>query len=90
MNPDRPYFLWDVDVTEDELRERLRTADPDARAQWQACILREGRYEDVWKYLSLGEILRDWEHIQRHLGRQRSFWLFLLDGWRKDGLLPAA
>jgi hypothetical protein len=44
MKPDRPYFLWDVDVSKVELRERLRTPDPDARAQWQACVLREARF----------------------------------------------
>jgi len=89
MRRDRPYFLWDVDVTEDELRERLKTRDNDARAQWQARILREARYDDVWRYLTLDEILRDWPDIRRHLGRRRAFWDYLLAGWRKDGLLSA-
>ncbi len=89
MRPNRPYFLWDVDVTEDELRERLKTPDPDARAQWEGRILREARYQDVWRYLTLADVLRDWEHIRRHLGRERRFWEFLLEGWRADGILPA-
>jgi hypothetical protein len=88
---DRPYFLWDVPVTEAELRQRLHHPDPDTRAQWQARIMREARYRDVWKYLTLDEILRDWHDIRRHLGRMRGFWEYLLNGWRKDGLLsPAA
>ena len=85
----RPYFLWDVDVTEAELRERLRHPDPYIRAQWQGAVLREARYADVWRNLSLEEILRDWELIRRHLGRRRAQWEFLLNGWREDGLLPA-
>lgn len=89
MRRDRPYFLWDVDVTEAELRERLKTPDPDARAQWEARVMREARYQDVWRYLSLADVLRDWEPIRRHLGRERGFWEFLLEGWREDGLLPA-
>jgi hypothetical protein len=84
---DRPYFLWDVDVTEEELRQRLQTSDADARAQWQACILREARYDDVWRYLTLEEILRDWPDIRRHLGRRRAFWEYLLRAWRERGLL---
>ena len=52
--------------------------------------MREARYEDVWSYLTLKEILQDWANIRRHLGRRRGFWEYLLDGWRKDGLLPAA
>ena len=86
---DRPYFLWDVPITEAELRERLCDPDADTRAQWQARIMREARYEDVWSYLTLAEILRDWSDIRRHLGRRRAFWEYLLEGWRKDGLLPA-
>jgi hypothetical protein len=86
---DRPWFLWDVAVTDAELREKLKVADPDARAQWQARILREARFDEVWKYLTLEEVLGNWTHIRRHLGRRRGFWEFLLDGWRRDGLLSA-
>ncbi len=86
---DRPYFLWDVPVTEAELRQRLRDPDPRIRAQWEGCILREARYSDVWPYLTLEEILSNWDLIQRHLGRRREFWKFLLDGWRDDGLIAA-
>lgn len=87
MKVDRPWFLWDVDVSAQELRERLREPDPDARAQWQARIMREARFREVWEYLTLDEIVRDWSNIQRHLGRMRPFWEFLLRGWRDDGLL---
>ena len=29
-------------------------------------------------------------NVERHLGRRREFWRWLLSGWRRDGLLPAA
>jgi len=90
VRPDRPWFLWDVDVSDAELRARLRDPDPDTRAQWQGRVLREARFREVWDYVTLDEVLRDWEHIRRHLGRMRPFWEFLLRGWRDDGLLPAA
>ena len=86
---DRPYFAWDVNVTEAELRDKLRCSDADARAQWQGWIMAEARYPDVWRFLSLDEILRDWSHIRLHLGRKRAFWEFLLDGWRSQGLIRA-
>ena len=85
----KPYFAWDVNVTEAELHEKLRSPDADARAQWQGWIMAEARYPDVWRYLSLDEILRDWPHIRLHLGRKRAFWEFLLDGWRRQGLIAA-
>lgn len=86
---DRPWFIWDVPITDAQLRERLRHPDADTRAQWQARVLREARYSEVWEYLSLQDVLDDWSAIERHLGRRRAFWSYLLDGWRKDGLLPA-
>jgi hypothetical protein len=87
---DRPYFLWDLDATEADLRARLLVSDPDARAQWQARVMREACYDDVWTYLTLDVIQRDWRHIRLHLGRRRAFWEYLLQGWRDDGLIPAA
>ena len=86
---ERPYFLWDVPVTEAGLRGRLRETDPATRAQWEARIMREARFDDVWRYITLEDVLRDWQQIRRHLGRQRGFWGFLLQGWRDDGLIPA-
>jgi len=86
---DRPYFIWDVPITDAELRERLQDPDPDTRAQWQGVIMREARFEEVWQYLTLTEILRDWTDIRRHLGRKRPYWEFLLNGWREDGRIPA-
>jgi hypothetical protein len=86
---DRPYFLWDVPVTETGLRERLRDPDPRIRAQWQGVVLREACYRDVWKYLSLSELVRDWSFLERHLGRRRRFWSWLLESWRRDGLLAS-
>jgi hypothetical protein len=84
---DRPWFLWDMDVTEVQFRERLRHEDPAVRAQWQGRLLREARFEEVWKYVTLTELLENWPLIQRHLGRMRGFWEFLLQGWRDDGLI---
>jgi hypothetical protein len=78
-----------VQVSERELRERLQHPDPRIRAQWAGCIMREATYPEVWQYLSLDDILKDWEHIERHLGRRRAFWCWLLEGWRDDGLLSA-
>lgn len=84
-----PYFLWwdGVELTAAELRERLRSPDPHVRAQWASRILREASYDEVWQYVSVRDIVRDWELIRRNLGRRRAQWEWLLDGWRQDGLL---
>ena len=86
----RPWFLWDSDVTEAELRARLVHADPCIRAQWQGVVMREATFKEVFEYLTLAEIVRDFANIERHLGRRRGFWIWILEGFRRDGFLPAA
>lgn len=89
MDATRPWFLWDVDVSEAEFRERLRHVDPAIRAQWQGALLREAPYAEVWRYVTLREVLDNWAQVRRHLGRRRAMWEWLIDGWRRDGLLPS-
>lgn len=84
-----PSFLWwdDARITEDELKEKLRSPDPAERGAWAGRVLREGTLRDVWRFVSVADILRDWRYIERNLGRRRAFWNYLLDGWRADGLI---
>jgi len=83
-----PYFLWDEPVTVAELRQWLRHPDRATRALWTARVMREARYPDVWRFIELGQVLDLWPLLERHLGRSRAFWTFLIEGWRSDGLLP--
>lgn len=90
-DPDaRPYFLWDEEVTYRELRAKLHDPDLDERALWMARVMREARYQDVWRLLRLADVLAVLPRIRRHLGRSRTFWDWLIEGWRTDGLLPGA
>jgi hypothetical protein len=84
-----PWFLWwdGVRISEEELREKLRSPDAAVRGAWAGRILREARFDDVWKFLSVAEIVRDWEPISRNLGRERARWTSLFEGWRRDGLI---
>lgn len=84
----RPYFLWNEAITCAELRQKLAATDPDERALWIGRIMREARYQDVWKFVRLGDVLELLPRIDRHLGRTREFWRWLIQGWRDDGLIP--
>lgn len=88
---ERPYFLWwdGVRISEDELKGHLASEDSIERGIWAARVMREARFADVWRYVSLADIVRDWELIRRNLGNKRDFWDFLIEGWRRDGLLRA-
>src|SRR5690349_16227910 len=83
-----PYFNWDVPVTNAQVRETLRDGSDSERLEWIARIMREARYEDVWRYLSLRrDVLALWERLAPRLGRKRRFWEFLLGEWRRAGLI---
>lgn len=84
----QPYFVWDVPMIVEELRRLVVHADPKVRARWMARVMREARYQDVWRFLRLTDIVEHYGRIRLHLGRARRLWDFLIEGWRRDGLLP--
>ena len=47
-----------------------------------------GAARDVWRFLTIDEVADRYPIVRRHLGRKREFWDFLIEGWRRDGLLP--
>jgi hypothetical protein len=83
----RPYFLWDEDISTDELRARLRGPDENERLRLMAKMLREARDIDVWRFVTPAEVARALPSIRPRLGRRWAFWEFLIEGWREDGLL---
>jgi hypothetical protein len=83
----QPYFVWEVPLTVAELRRVLLHPDDKVRALWMARVMREARYQDVWRFLRLADVIARYPDIRRHLGRSRDFWDWLIAGWRSDGLL---
>jgi hypothetical protein len=84
-----PYFVWDDPMTVQEIKDRLRTRSLPERHRLLGKILREAKDTDVWKFTSPEEVVAQWTNLAPHLGRRRRFWEFLLDQWRKQGLLAA-
>lgn len=83
----RPYFFWDEDVSIDELRTALQGSDPVVRDRLFGKMLREARDLDVWSFVTPAEVAEALPRLQRRIGRRYGFWLFLIEGWRRDGLL---
>ncbi len=82
-----PYFLWDDPMTVAEVKGRLQSASEPERLRLLSLILREARDPDVWLFVSPEDVVRQWPRLADHLGRRRSFWEFLLESWRRLGLL---
>lgn len=85
-----PYFLWDDPLTVAELKHLLSTASAPERDRWLGKVLREARDTDVWRFTTPDEVCARWNDLAPHLGRRRAFWTYLLDAWRKQGLLRGA
>ena len=83
----RPYFLWDEDVSIGELHDALAAPDSPRRDQLLAKMLREARDIDVWDFVRPVEVARVLERLRRRIGRRYAFWSFLIEGWRRHGLL---
>jgi hypothetical protein len=75
-----PYFLWDEPMSVAELRARLASG-PGERLRMLGKLLREARDTDVWRFTTPAEVATLWPVLQRHLGRRRAFWEFLLGRW---------
>jgi hypothetical protein len=82
----RPYFLWDVDMTLDRFRSLLRDGDEETRTYLVGKLMREAKPEDVFLFVTRGEIDELWPRLQRHLGRMRDFWNWTRDYWRALGI----
>ncbi|MBI1870051.1 MAG: hypothetical protein HYS07_02535 [Chlamydiae bacterium] len=53
----RPYFLWDYDLGERDIKEILSLPDLSVQKRWlMARILTQARFDDVWSYLTLDQI----------------------------------
>ena len=77
----RPYFLWDVDIDLARFRELVHGDDVDVRAAFIAKMMRQAKPDDVFQFITVADIVRDWVRIEPQLGRRRDFWRWLLHAW---------
>lgn len=82
---DRPYFLWDVDMTLDAFRARLDDPDPDIRAYFIGKLMRQAKPDDVFTFVTPKTIRDLWPSIERYLGQTRDFWTWLFTTWERLG-----
>lgn len=82
-----PYFLWDEPMTVAELKQKLTSASDEERMRLLGKVLREARDTDVWQFTTPQELVELWSKVERHLGRRREFWKFLVAQWQELGLI---
>lgn len=79
--------MWDYRYTVGQIKEMLAGENELQRIWLMAKILRDARYCDVWKFISLEDFLMYRERLMPRLGRQKEFWQFLYSRWIKYGIV---
>jgi hypothetical protein len=53
-----PYFLWDYDLNENQIR-RILHGNNEAEKLWLITrIMTHAKFEDIWQYLTLEDIIK--------------------------------
>lgn len=81
--PQTPYFIWDYDLTEADIRRILRGDEQEQKAWLVSRLLESARYEDIWKYISLTELRAIFPKLQLK-PQVRAAWEFALSVWADD------
>jgi hypothetical protein len=81
----RPTFLWDCELTIDELRVRLASHDSEVRGYWLGTVMRQAKPDDALGFATPAEMRRDWAIVDAYLGTKREFWFWYLEEMRRRG-----
>lgn len=75
--------MWDVELTLDQLREKLR--DPVEGDYWLATVLRQAKPDDAVVLVGLPAIVAAWDRVAPGVGNARPFWAWRVARWRDHG-----
>jgi len=78
-----PYFFWDYDLTEGQIRAILRSENEFEKAWVVARLPESARFEDVWRYISLAELRRIFPNL-RLKPPVRAAWEYALQVWGSE------
>jgi len=78
----RPYFLWDYDLTEEQVRAILRGDDEVEKAWLITRILEYAKWEDIWRYLTVDDVRENLNRLRFRWPRDRELWTYALKRWR--------
>jgi hypothetical protein len=80
----RPRLFWDYDLSETQVRELLaRPGLADAKRFVMERILSEGRFDEVFEYLSREELARHFSKLSLPPEKKRH-WAYALERWSQS------
>lgn len=75
-----PYFLWDYDLSENQIRKILRGENEVEKSWLVARIITHAKFEDIWKYLTIEDIVKAFPKLRLPLKNKRD-WQRSLNVW---------
>lgn len=76
----RPYFIWDYDISENQIRAILR-GDNETEKLWLTTrLMLHAKFEDIWKYISVEDIVKVFKKL-RLPPKIKQSWQHSLDVW---------
>ena len=80
MSGNRPYFLWDYDLTDSDVR-RIIVGNNETEKIWMMSrIIDHAAFEDVWKYLHVHDIVKMFPKL-RLRKQSTEAWKLALTTW---------
>ncbi len=79
----RPYFIWDYDLTEEDLRRILAGHDRDEKAWVISRLLNSASWDDIWSYITPDDVRGHWELLRFRNADLREAWEHALEVWSK-------
>lgn len=75
-----PYFLWDYDLTKDQIHAILHGSNEVEKHWLIGRVLTHAKFEDVWHYLTLEDIVRSFPNLRLPEKTKRA-WQRALNVW---------
>ena len=79
----RPYFFWDYEISDEEIRRILRDGSPSEKAWVISRILEYAKWDDIWRYLTLADIRDNFANLQFRRPQDRELWAYALGRWMR-------
>ena len=83
-----PYFCWDYDISEEEIRRILRHGSLSEKAWVISRILEHAKWDDVWRYLTVDDIRQNFERLHFRRPQDRELWAYALNRWARHDSHP--
>ena len=81
----RLYFLWDYDISDEDIRRILNSGSSSEKAWIITRILEYAKWDDIWRYLTVADIRENFEHLRFRRPQDSELWAYALDRWtRRD------